>query len=176
MSRERGRQMSRGPAQPGRWRREVRALGRSPRGSRAPELPSAFPLAFLPSGQKGQTGAAESQGPDQHFGSYAGGIEKGNRATDLKTKSCNFAKEKATGKETRKRKVRNLEKRRRCLKKKSQLEKGEGKMGGEETNRNGEGALVLGLQVGSQKRSLSGTRWCWQSGAPPRRQGTPARA
>lgn len=72
--------MSRGPAQPGRWQREVRTSGRSPLGSRAPGVPSTSPrlLPLLlerlgaPATERGQAEAAQFQGREKHFRCIAG--------------------------------------------------------------------------------------------------------
>lgn len=104
--------MSRGPAQPGRWRREVRASGRSLPGSRRshPLLPLGG--EGLSSAGRGRAGAAESQGQEQHFGLGGGrggqkkGVERETRSPNLEFRergkeSGRRGKEKAGG-ETRK--------------------------------------------------------------------------
>lgn len=97
VSRERGRQMSRGPAQPGLWRREVRASGRSLLDSRRsdPLFPTPTPGRGAPSASSGQARAAKSQGREQHFGLGAGRKKKwgaGGGSRDPKPKAWNLGK------------------------------------------------------------------------------------
>lgn len=95
MSRERGRQMSRGPAQPGRWRREVRASGRSLPGSgvTSDSPPPGGEARGCPRPQKPRLGPPNPRGRNRILdGARGGGAEKGNQARDAKLKVFNLGK------------------------------------------------------------------------------------
>ena len=95
MSRERGRQMSRGPVQPGRWRREVRASGRSLPGSEVPSdsPPPGREARGCPRPQKPRLGPQNPRGRNKILDGARGcGAEKGSQARDAKPKVCNLGK------------------------------------------------------------------------------------